>query len=409
MEQSMEKKYNYPTGVKYKVFQVAILSLSLLLASVSIGGMLLGDLAAEYPDAPVWLIQSFVTFPTIGNMIANIVGGASAAKIGKKNLCLVGIALATLGAFLPMFVPSLLGKIALRVAAGFGIGLIQPLSASLIIDCFEGMTANVMMGFQSSCVGLGASIFAYTMTAIMARDWHFAYCAHLYGVAIFVLVLFGVPAFVNDIGRDTPAAAETVTTKKTASKLPAACWLAFAAQLIFGLGFGCLDNCLSLAAVEVGISTVSAAAIASWGGMAALIGGLFFGVVKGKIGYNVGWVSLLLTIVGFLMVGFTDTVPMWYVAVTLLKVGFCWWMPYINFLANDGTDESNSALATSLGFFGNSFGAFIFAYVLAIVSNLIGGMTQHQAWFYGCVWLSIAFVLVAFNHFKNYKHYAELK
>ena len=407
----MEKNYNYPTGARYKIFQAAVLSLSLLLASVSVGGMLLGDLAQEFPDAPAWLLQSFVTFPTIGGMVANVIGGASAAKVGKKNLCLIGIALATLGAFLPMFIPSLIGKIVCRVAAGLGVGLIQPLSASLIVDCFEGKTANVMMGFQSSMVGLGASIFAYTMTAIMVYDWHYAYCAHLYGVAIFLLVLFGIPAFVNDIGREdqNKQVGKTLDQQSAVkNKLPIACYIGFICQFIYGLGYGALDNCTSLAGVEVGISTVQAAAIASWGGIAALVGGLFFGFVKNKIGYNVGWLALVLNIIGYAIIGTTTTTTMWYVGVTIAKVGFCWWMPYINFLVNDGTDETNSALATSLGFAGNSIGAFIFAYVLAFVSNMFGGISQHHAFLYGCVWMGIALVLIAFNHFRNYRHYQEI-
>ena len=56
---------NYPTGIKFRIFQAAVISLSLLLASVSVAGCLLGDLAAEFPDAPQYLLQSFVTFPTI--------------------------------------------------------------------------------------------------------------------------------------------------------------------------------------------------------------------------------------------------------------------------------------------------------------------------------------------------------
>ncbi|MGN0294849.1 MAG: MFS transporter [Lachnospiraceae bacterium] len=400
---------NYPTGIKFRIFQAAVLSLSLLLASVSVAGCLLGDLAQEFPDASPALLQSFVTFPTIGGMIANIIGGASAAKIGKKNLCLVGIALCFVGAFSPMFIPSLIGKIAVRVLAGIGVGLIQPLSASLIVDCFEGSVANVMMGFQSSMVGLGASIFSYTMAGIMVYDWHYAYCAYLYAVAIFVLVLFGIPAFVNDIGREEKKPVEhTVNTSDVKSKLPMACYIGAICQFIYGLGYGALDNCTSLAGVEVGISTVQAAAIASFGGIAALVGGLFFGFVKGKIGYNVGWLSLVLNIVGFAIMGTTTTVPMWYIGITIAKVGFCWWMPYINFLVNDGTNESNSALATSLGFVGNSLGAFIFGYVFAFIGGQFGGLSQHQGFLYGGVWMAIALVLIVINHVKNYNHYKEI-
>ncbi len=401
---------NYPTGVKFRIFQAAVLSLSLLLASVSVAGCLLGDLAAEFPDAPQYLLQSFVTFPTIGGMIANVVGGASAAKIGKKNLCLIGIALCFVGGFFPMFIPSLIGKIAIRVLAGLGVGLIQPLSASLIVDCFEGKVANTMMGIQSSCVGLGASLFAYTMAGIMVYDWHYAYCAYLYAVAIFLLVLFGIPAFVNQIGREQKKSSESSSVQAVAKKaLPMACYIGCIAQFIYGLGYGALDNCLSLAAVEVGtITTVQAAAIASWGGIASLIGGLFFGFMKGKIGNNIGWFALVLNIVGFVIIGMSSTTTMWYIGVTINKLGFCWWMPYVNFLVNDGTDETNSALATSLGFVGNSIGGFVFAYVLAFVGKLTGGLTQHQGFLYGSAWIAIALVLVAINHFKNYKHYQEI-
>ena len=219
-----------------------------------------------------------------------------------------------------------------------------------------------------------------------------------------------MPAFVNQIGREEKKPAAQNTADQVVKKaLPAACYIGFVAQLIYGLGYGAFDNSLSLAAVETGtITTVQAAAIASWGGIASLIGGFFFGFMKGKIGNNIGWLSLVMNIIGFAVVGLTSSTTMWYIGVTICKVGFCWWMPYTNFLVNDGTDESNSALATSLGFFGNSFGAFIFAYVLAFVGNMVGGITQHQAFFYGCAWIGIALVLIAFNHFKNYKHYQEI-
>ncbi len=398
MESKTSKYPNYPTGVRYKIFQAAVLSLSLLLAAVSVAGCLLGDLATEFPDAPQWYLMMFTTFPTVGGMVANIIGGASAAKIGKKNLCLIGIAMAFLGGFLPMFMPTLALKIAVRVIAGLGVGLIQPLSASLIIDCFEGDTANVMMGFQSACVGLGASLFSYTMAAIMVYDWHYAYFAYLYAVAIFLLVLFGIPAFVNDIGREkkTDAVQNTKAQDTVKKALPIAAYIGCAAQFIYGLGYGALDNCLSLASTETGtITTVQAAAIASWGGIAALIGGLIFGVVVKFTGMKaMGILSLALNIIGLAIVGVTDTTMMWYVGVTILKVGFCWWMPYVNFLVNDGTDETNSALATSLGFVGNSLGAFIFGYVFTFIGNMFGGLTYHQAFTYGAVMVVIVLVLV---------------
>lgn len=392
----MNEKRNLKGG-RLKIFQVAVLSLSLLLASVSVGGCLLGDLAKEFPDAPTWYLQMFVTFPVIGGMIANIIGGAMASKVGKKNLCLIGIMMCFIGGFLPMFAPTLGLKIGIRVIASLGVGLIQPLSASLIVDFFEGKTANMMMGLQSSCVGLGASIFSYTMAAIMVYNWHFAYCAYLYALAIFLLVLFGIPSFVNEVGKEEKT--ESHVEKKEKAKLPKIAYVGFALQLLYCLGYCAIDNCLSLASVDTGvITTVQAASIASWGGIASLIGGLFFGFVKNKIGMKVGPLSLVLNVIGLAIIGMTNTTVMWYIGVTILKVGFCWWMPFINFFVNDGTDETNSALATSFGFVGNSLGSFIFGYVLAGASAMFGGINSHQAFVYGAVVVAVVLVvLLAYN------------
>ena len=339
----------------------------------------------------------FVTFPVIGGMIANIIGGAMASKVGKKNLCLIGIMMCFIGGFFPMFAPTLGLKIGIRVIASLGVGLIQPLSASLIVDFFEGKTANMMMGLQSSCVGLGASIFSYTMAAIMVYNWHFAYCAYLYALAIFLLVLFGIPSFVNEVGKEEKT--ESHVEKKEKAKLPKIAYVGFALQLLYCLGYCAIDNCLSLASVDTGvITTVQAASIASWGGIASLIGGLFFGFVKNKIGMKVGPLSLVLNVIGLAIIGMTNTTVMWYIGVTILKVGFCWWMPFINFFVNDGTDETNSALATSFGFVGNSLGSFVFGYVLAGASAMFGGINSHQAFVYGAVVVAVVLVvLLAYN------------
>ena len=70
------------------------------------------------------------------------------------------------GGFLPMFVPSLTLEIVLRAICGFGVGLIQPLSASLIVDCFKkGSEADALMGIRSTMVGLGATIFSSAITS----------------------------------------------------------------------------------------------------------------------------------------------------------------------------------------------------------------------------------------------------
>lgn len=185
-------------------------------------------------------------------------------------------------------------------------------------------------------------------------------------------------------------------------KLPKTCYIGTIGRFFFDLSYTTFDNCTSLATVETSvITTVQAAAFVSFGG-------LLFEFVQRKMGYSIGWFALVLVIIGFIIVGCASDICMWYVGVVLFKLGFCWWMAYENFLVNDGTDETNSALATSLCFISNSFGNFIFAYVFAFIGTLLGGISQHHGFLYGCVCVAVALVLVAVNHFKNYNHYQKL-
>lgn len=95
------------------------------------------------------------------------------------------------GGFLPMFVPSLTLEIVLRVICGFGVGLIQPLSALLIVDCFKkGSEADALMGVRSTMVGLGATIFSSAITS-MTSTWKLLnFAAVLMIVCIIMIVAF---------------------------------------------------------------------------------------------------------------------------------------------------------------------------------------------------------------------------
>lgn len=139
-------------------------------------------------------------------------------------------------------------------------------------------------------------------------------------------MLIFIPSYVNKIGRETEKnVVVQKSEEKVISKLPKAAYIGMILQFIYGLGYGAIDNCVSLAAVETGvITTVQAAGIISWGGIASLLGGLFFGKIKDRIGMKVGALSIAMQIIGLAVIGSTATVSSWYVGMTIVKVGFCW-------------------------------------------------------------------------------------
>lgn len=372
------------------MFKAAVLSLSLLLSSVGVMGAVVSSLAQDFPDASRLEIQGFMNIPVIGGMVATLVGGVIAPKIGKKNLCLLGILLGFLGSFSPMFIPSLAGKIIARVIAGIGVGLLQPLSASLIVDCFKGREADHMMGIQSAVVGLGAMIYSSAIAAIMVYDWHKSYLVYLLMPIVFVLVLVFIPNSVNKIGAwdaDKPA--------EPKKKMPPSAYFGLILQIVYSTGYGFLSINLSLGAAETGtISAVQAATVMSIGAVAALIGGLVFGFIKSAIGMKIGVISMAMQIVGFLMIANSSSLIVWIIGSVIVSVGFCWFMPYVNFLVNEHTDPSISALATSYAFFGNSVGSFVAPYVFAAIGAVTGFTSCWKSFNISAVLMAVCVVMI---------------
>lgn len=386
-------------GARRHLMKVAILSLSLLLCSVSVTMAVVSSLKQDYPNASTMELQGFVNIPVIGGIIATLAGGLLAAKVGKKNLCLVGTLLCFIGGFLPMFVPSLDLKTALRVLCGFGVGLIQPLSASLIVDCFKkGREADTMMGIQSAMVGLGATIFSSSIAGIMVIDWHYFYLVYFFALLVFFIVLFFVPNSVNEIGRVRRSGAQdadAVDTAKPRRKMPLSAYFGMVLQLVFATGYGFYTVNLSLAAEETGaISAVQAATVMTVVSVSSLVGGFLFGFAKRFLGMNIGILAIAMQGVALALWANTASLGAWYVAAVLLGVGFCWFMPYVNFLVNEHTDATLSAQATSYAFFGNSIGSFLPPYAFAALGAVTGVTSTWKSLNFAAVLMVLCIVMI---------------
>lgn len=393
------------SGPKKVMLKGAILSLALLLQSISVTAAVVSSLKQDFPNASAMELQCFVTVPVLGNIIATLIGGRFATKIGKKNLCLIGTLLCFVGGFFPMFIPVLDGQTALRVLAGFGLGLIQPLSASLIVDCFKGKEADTLMGFQSSAVGLGATIISSTIAGIMSFDWHYFYYVYFFALAVTLIVLLFIPNAVNDLGRET---SETTGDKPKRKKMPLSAYFGMLLQIIFATGYGFYTINLSLAAEETGtITAVQAATVITIISVSSLIGGLFFGLVKSFTGMWIGVIAIAMQGAALLIWGNTTSLGAWYAAGVLLGVGFCWFMPYINILVNEQTDPSISAQATSYAFFGNSIGSFIPPYAFALLGAVTGITSPWKSLNMGACFMGVVIVLIVVFMLNNKKKAAK--
>lgn len=209
--------------------RAAILSMSLVQMSTNGIAPILSDLAAEFPTAPAAVIQLLMTFPSLFVIVFSVVSGWLARHVAKRTLAAVGCALVAgsgVGAFLLHPVIQVLFLWA--AVMGAGVGLVVPIAASLVTDCFQGNQRAAMMGMQSGAANAGGMLMALLGGFLAALGWRWNYLVYLIALPGLVLSLSCLPA--------GPAAVSTkgearLSLRKTA--LP--CITAVAITILFNL------------------------------------------------------------------------------------------------------------------------------------------------------------------------------
>lgn len=370
-------------------FKFSLLCTALLLSGATAVSALLPNLQMEYPTASKELIQTFLSIPGLAQIFAVILGGMAANKIGKRNLLLAGAALFTVGGIWPMFLTNYYLILLTRLLVGAGIGIVQPISVSLIADCYKGKEQAGMMGMQSSFVGAGGTILSAIVGVFMAVNWRYAYLAYLIGAVVFLLVFFQVKE-VDTFNTDREKAKRP---EDPDTKTPGIAFLFALFNVIFTVGAGCLFINLSLAVVESGAGSVQDGAnlIVVFSVTGFIVGFLFSKMVQIFKNY-VGCVALLLVAVPWLVIGLTTNLTVIYIMAALGGVGFGCYMPYIVSAVNRVTTPQTSAKATSVVFTGSAIAPVISPYIFGLIGRAAKNMTSQFAFIASAVMLGILLV-----------------
>src|SRR5699024_12245974 len=88
------------------------------------------------------------------------------------------------------FVSSIEMLIGLRLFLGAGVGLVMPLSMSLINDYFKGKERTQMMGYNSAFSNFGGIITMLLAGWLATFGWRTPFNVYFLGLFIFILIFF---------------------------------------------------------------------------------------------------------------------------------------------------------------------------------------------------------------------------
>jgi len=174
--------------MKAPMLKPAILSVSLLtiMASAAVSPAL-AQIRAAFPGASATTIKLILTLPSLLILPVSLLSGWLCARLRKRMILLAGLAIYAVCGVGGAAAQSIAGLLATRALLGVGIGLIMPLSTTLIADFFSGPARTRMMGLSVAVNNVGGVLFLSAAGWLACVNWRLAF--GVYALALVTLVL----------------------------------------------------------------------------------------------------------------------------------------------------------------------------------------------------------------------------
>ncbi|WP_256200789.1 MFS transporter [Virgibacillus halodenitrificans] len=177
-----------------KMLKPTIISISM--ATVMAGAAIspaLGLIAEAFPDASETMIKLILTAPSIMIIPFSFLSSYLTSKITKRTIIMIGLVIYLIGGVGAQLMSTIELLLAFRLFLGAGVGLVMPLSMSLINDYFKGSERTKMMGYNSAFSNVGGIITMLLAGWLATFGWRVPFNVYFLGLFIFVMIFFFLP------------------------------------------------------------------------------------------------------------------------------------------------------------------------------------------------------------------------
>lgn len=344
-----------------RLIEVSILSISLL---VILSGTAISPALAEINETfsnidPIF-IKMILTLPSLVLIPFSLLSGKISVRIKKKRLLIWGLAIYLIGGVGGGIYENIYVLLFFRAILGVGLGLLLPLSTSLIADFFVGDERTKMMGYSNAVSNLGG-IFATLVSGWLATiHWRYVFSTYLIAVIVLILVLIGLP---EPPSRRTYKVSSYFFNKEVI--------ILAILSLLLNIAFFCvLTNMAQFIENEnIGKSDSSGLAI-SFVSIGGFLGGLLLQKISYffkhlKVPFGIGFMS-----VGFLVLSGSNSLFVVVTSTFFIGFGLGILKPLIFLTTTEVTPHFSNAFAISIVSSSIYLGKFLSPFVLSLVGLL---------------------------------------
>src|SRR5699024_7580493 len=177
-----------------KMLKPTIISISM--ATVMSGAAIspvLGLIAKAFPDAIPTIIILVLTAPSLMIISFSLLSSYLTTKLTKRTIIMFVLVIYIIGGIGPQLLSSIEIILLFRLLLGAGVGLLMPLSMSLINDYYTGKERTQMMGFHFAFSNFGSIITMLVAGWLASFGWRIPFNVYFLGLGIFILIFFFLP------------------------------------------------------------------------------------------------------------------------------------------------------------------------------------------------------------------------
>ncbi|MGJ9383562.1 MFS transporter [Salipaludibacillus sp. CF4.18] len=379
------------------LLKLAILSVSVLtiMAGAAVSPAL-GEIALAFPDSNETTIKLLLTLPSIMIIPFIFISSSLTKRFSKKSVLLVGMVFYLIGGVGGGLVSSIETLLLFRAILGIGVGLMMPISTSIVSDFFDGKERTAMMGQLSAATNLGGVVLFVLSGFLVSYSWRMTFSVYLLALVSMVIVYFFLPKKEDNF---TPSQIPT-------SRLPKIIYLYGLGMFLTMMVFFSIPSNIALFMVQEDIGNPQLAGVVISSGTASgFVSGLILGYVYQWLKTYFIPMQVLLFAIGFFVVSLSTNSLTMGVGVAIAGFGMGSIIPTVFDQVSREVPKSQTvqamAIVTSMLFLGQFLSPIVFDFVGVLFGNPTIRFT------YQVLTISLIFACLGFfiNSFKRYKRY----
>lgn len=353
----------------------------------------IGDITDAFPDASSTSIKMILTIPALFIIPFTFITNKLTHNYSKKIVLIFGVILYIIGGVGGGLALNITFLLIFRAILGMGVGIMMPISISIVSDFFEDDEKTKMMGRVSSANQLGGILAVLLAGWLSTVLWRYAFAVYLIGLFVLILIIFFLPH---------PKSQGHLEGKRT--KMPLFVYKVAGSMFFVMIVFYALPTNISLYIQhsDMGDASISGLMMALMS-ISGVISGIIVSKVKQLLKSFFEPIQISLVAIGYIMISVADHLSLLGTGIIFMGFGITSIIPLIYDYMTNNVSPSQNVKAMALVVTAMLFlGQFLSPIILDNVSIWVGdGSTQFTYKLLGVITACLAFINLVYQISKK--------